>query len=108
MAKREKYGKDIVWVKHDRKTFSKAQRLFIFERDGYKCQLCGKDLSGLPKERVLDHKIPLSQLGSNRLTNIWLLCAGCDRNKKSEILPCVIKERLAELHSKIKTAKYPR
>jgi 5-methylcytosine-specific restriction endonuclease McrA len=100
MAKREKHGKDVVWVKHDRKQFSKSERLFIFKRDGYKCQLCGKDSTALLNERVLDHKIPLSQLGSNRLTNIWLLCDECDKNKKSEILSCVLKERLAELQSK--------
>jgi 5-methylcytosine-specific restriction endonuclease McrA len=105
MARREKIGKDIVWIKHKRKTFRKVTRRFIFERDNYTCQLCGKDLSLLPNDRILDHKLPLSQLGSNRLSNIWLLCNDCDKNKKSEILPCVLKERLEELQRTIRSKK---
>ena len=62
-----------------------------------------KDLTELPTERILDHKIPLSQLGSNKLTNIWLLCSDCDKNKKSEILPCAIDARLKELQNGRKT-----
>lgn len=99
MARKEKYGKSEVWIKHKRKSFSKDERLFVFKRDNYTCQLCGKDLTELPTERILDHKIPLSQLGSNKLTNIWLLCSGCDKNKKSEVLPCAIEARLKELQN---------
>ena len=103
MARKEKYGKSEVLVKHKRKSFSKEERLFIFNRDNYTCQLCKKDLTELPTERILDHKIPLSQLGSNKLTNIWLLCSDCDKNKKSEILPCAIDARLKELQNGRKT-----
>jgi 5-methylcytosine-specific restriction endonuclease McrA len=106
MAKKQRYGKTIVWVNHKRKTFSKAQRLSIFERDNYKCQLCDKDLSNLPNDRIIDHKIPLSKLGSNRIENLWLLCGDCDKNKKSEILPCVVRERLNELLKRTKSKKY--
>lgn len=99
MARKEKYGKAEVWIKHKRKTFSKEERLFIFKRDNYTCRLCRKDLSELPTERILDHKIPLSQLGSNKLTNIWLLCSDCDKDKKSEVLPCAIEAQLKELQN---------
>lgn len=99
MARKLKFGRDTMWVKHKRKTFSKSEREFVFRRDNYTCQICGKDLSELPKERVLDHKIPLSQLGSNEMKNIWLLCNNCDKNKKSDILPELIKERLNELQN---------
>ena len=99
MARKLKFGRDTMWIKHKRKTFSKTEREFIFQRDNYTCQLCGKDLSELPNERVLDHKIPLSQLGSNKMKNIWLLCDDCDKNKRSDILLELIKERLNELQN---------
>lgn len=99
MARKLKFGRDTMWVKHKRKTFLKSEREFVFRRDNYTCQICGKDLSELPQERVLDHKIPLSQLGSNKMKNIWLLCNNCDKNKKSDILPELIKERLNELQN---------
>jgi 5-methylcytosine-specific restriction endonuclease McrA len=102
MAKRLKYGRDIVWVNHKRKKFSKSEREFIFKRDNFTCQLCEKDLYLHPNKRVLDHKIPLSQFGTNDLTNIWLLCDDCDMKKKSEILPSVIKDRILELQHKTK------
>lgn len=99
MARKLKFGRDTKWIKHKRKLFSKAEREYIFKRDNYTCQLCGKDLYELSHERVLDHKIPLSQFGSNEMKNIWLLCNDCDKNKKSDILPKLIKERLNELQN---------
>lgn len=97
MTKKLKFGRDTKWINHKRKTFSKSEREYVFKRDNYTCQLCGKDLHELPRERILDHKIPLSQLGSNKMENIWLLCNDCDKNKKSDILPELIKERLNKL-----------
>lgn len=97
MSKKLKYGREIVWIKHKRKRFSKTECEYIFKRDGYKCQMCSKDLKDKPQERVLDHKIPLSQLGSNKLKNIWLLCLQCDEIKKSDILPEILSERINEL-----------
>lgn len=97
MARKHPHGRPVQWVKHERKKFSKEEREIIFIRDNYTCQLCGKDLTELPQERVLDHKVPLAQLGSNKFTNIWLLCDPCDKTKKATILPCVVRERLAQL-----------
>lgn len=100
MARKKKQFPEVVQVKHDRKKFKKHERQEIFERDNFTCQLCKKDLSELPTERVLDHRIPLSQFGTNALSNIWLLCMKCDREKKSTVIPMAIKMRIEELEEK--------
>lgn len=49
----------------------------IFHRDKGKCQVCGKDLSGLlflGEEVHYDHVIPLNLGGTNDPTNFQLLC----------------------------------
>jgi len=49
----------------------------IFHRDKGKCQICGKDLSGLlflGEEVHYDHVIPLNLGGTNDPTNFQLLC----------------------------------
>lgn len=73
--------------KNKRIKFSKEFRLKIFERDNYECQLCSpkKNLINLPKERIIDHKIPLSKGGTNDESNLWLVCRECDRIKKNKI-----------------------
>jgi len=102
MAKKLRHGRPVVWINHNRKKLSKQQRERIFIRDHYTCQLCKKDLSDLPGERVVDHKIPLSQFGSNKNNNLWLLCLKCDKEKKSEILPVVLESYIFELKKRIK------
>lgn len=93
-------------VKHERVTFHPRIRNLIFRRDKFKCQLCDKDLKELPKERVLDHKIPLSKFGTNDLSNIWLLCNTCDKQKGSELIPVAVEShitnRIQELKDKYK------
>lgn len=49
----------------------------IFHRDKGKCQVCGKDLSGLMflgEEVHYDHVIPLNLGGTNDPTNFQLMC----------------------------------
>lgn len=88
-----------------RKKFTKEERQKIFERDNYTCQnkKCNKNLFFLPRERVLDHKIPLSKGGNNSIENMWLLCDECDKVKKNRVIPELAKEyvnqRIAYLES---------
>jgi 5-methylcytosine-specific restriction endonuclease McrA len=49
----------------------------IFERDGYRCQICGGD-SG-PFE--IDHVLPLARGGTNDLDNLQTTCFSCNRSK---------------------------
>ena len=70
-----------------RRTFKQSERLLIYQRDKYKCQLCGKDLTDIPNDRIIDHKVPLKLGGSNKFKNVWLLCYECDNNKSDKLIP---------------------
>jgi hypothetical protein len=63
----------------NRKSISPKIRLLILERDGYKCQLCGK--TGKETQLEVDHKIPVSRGGKDSLDNLWTLCFDCNRGK---------------------------
>lgn len=56
-------------------------RSIVWERDGHACVYCGatKALSG-------DHIVPLSQGGSNALTNLATACRPCNLSKASSTL----------------------
>jgi hypothetical protein len=63
----------------------------IFYRDKGRCQLCGKDLTGLisptyPCSIHIDHMIPLSQGGSNDPINFQLTCKQCNTSKGAQLL----------------------
>ena len=61
-------------------------RQAVFFRDRGQCMLCRRDLTGLLAfggENVgnYDHIVPLAKGGQNDLTNIQLLCEGCNLGK---------------------------
>lgn len=60
-------------------TFSPEIREFAFARDGYRCQSCGQLATA--KTLELDHIEPLSQGGTNDLSNLQTLCRRCNRRK---------------------------
>ena len=59
----------------------------VFERDGWRCQLCGKmtlrSKRGLPHPRApeLDHIIPLAQGGEHSYRNVQCACRACNGAK---------------------------
>ena len=58
----------------------------IFERDGYRCQLCGiktryYKTKSHPNSPELDHIIPLSLGGEHSRLNTQCLCSHCNRVK---------------------------
>ena len=55
----------------------KKIRLFIIKRDGNKCLKCKSDL-----KLQLDHIIPISKGGQNRLSNLQTLCNSCNSKKR--------------------------
>ena len=56
---------------------------FLFARDSYRCQYCGRGTADLrPRESLTrDHLIPLSRGGTNDWTNVVTACSPCNTRK---------------------------
>lgn len=57
---------------------------FLIWRDGSTCRFCQCALNRTiddPRQLTLDHWVPKSQGGSNRVRNLVLACATCNRRK---------------------------
>ena len=57
-------------------TSGPAIRKKVFKRDGRKCVKCGTS-----KNLTLDHIIPVSKNGKNKLENMQVLCRSCNSSK---------------------------
>ena len=55
-------------------------RKYVFERDYYQCQSCGK--TQLETQLTIDHIIPLARGGQNDISNLQTLCHPCNQQKK--------------------------
>lgn len=55
-------------------------RLDVFERDDYKCQMCGRTVEDGIKLHI-DHIVPFSKGGSNDMDNLQVLCHECNLAK---------------------------
>lgn len=55
-------------------------RKYVFQRDRCQCQSCGKTQEKTNLE--IDHIIPLSNGGSNDISNLQTLCRRCNQRKK--------------------------
>ncbi|MDB9372941.1 HNH endonuclease [Nodularia sphaerocarpa] len=60
-------------------------RKYVFERDKYQCQSCGK--TKLETNLTIDHIIPLARGGQNDLSNLHTLCFICNRQKTDNLDP---------------------
>ncbi|MFF6803535.1 HNH endonuclease [Streptomyces sp. NPDC012616] len=73
-----------------RTTIPMWARRAIFFRDRGLCTECKKDISGLlnpfSKENY-DHIVPLAEGGLNDVTNLQLLCEGCNNEKSARLEP---------------------
>ena len=61
---------------------------FLFARDGYRCQYCGKHKTHLRGREFLtrDHILPVSKGGDNTWQNVVTACSPCN-NRKGNHLP---------------------
>ncbi|WP_319805247.1 HNH endonuclease [Microbacterium sp. YJN-G] len=69
---------------------SRGWRLFIYDRDGWRCQLCGGPVDMVaettdPSAPTLDHIVPRSRGGSDDPDNLRLAHRGCNARRQSAI-----------------------
>ena len=60
---------------------------FLFARDDYQCQYCGRTANELkPRESLTrDHLIPMSRGGTNEWTNVVTACSSCNTRKANRM-----------------------
>lgn len=86
---RHNIGNARVWLPRE-------TRIAVFQRDRYKCQLCGACVNsyrgGKRLKFVVDHIIPLSRGGHpTALDNLQVLCYDCNDSKRAKVMegsPC--------------------
>jgi 5-methylcytosine-specific restriction endonuclease McrA len=61
---------------------------FLFARDHYRCQYCGRTNAELKPRQSLtrDHVVPISRGGNNEWTNVVTACSPCN-TRKANLLP---------------------
>ena len=61
---------------------------FLFARDGYRCQYCGRAGDTLrPRESLTrDHVVPISRGGLNVWTNVVTACSSCNTRKANHLV----------------------
>ncbi len=62
----------------------RENRTLIFERDGYQCEYCRKQLTRFTA--TLDHITPVSQGGGNEYDNVITACRECNSRKTGKAL----------------------
>ena len=68
----------------ERGKVSNKMRFAIYERDGYRCRMCGRRYSqGLE----IDHIIPIAKGGKSTYENLQTLCRSCNKKKGTDIIP---------------------
>ncbi|MEG4043758.1 HNH endonuclease [Microcoleus sp. Pol17_C1] len=60
-------------------------RKYVFTRNKYQCQSCGK--TKLETQLTIDHIIPLARGGSNDISNLQTLCGTCNQKKTDKLDP---------------------
>lgn len=58
-------------------------RKYVFERDFYRCQSCGK--TNNETNLAVDHIIPLARGGQNDISNLQALCFTCNQRKSDRL-----------------------
>lgn len=81
-------------IKEKRKSFNTKERIFIYNRNKGKCAICGEFVPF--DEFTVDHIIPLSKGGTNKLNNLQCTCKTCNLVKQ-DILPKDLMDKLTQI-----------
>lgn len=67
-----------------------AKRAAIYERDGWVCQICRRDVSGGQRatKAQCDHKVPAERGGRPVAENLQTLCVTCNLKKRQACAGC--------------------
>ena len=68
----------------------RENRAKVYERDGYKCRYCTKQLTRFMV--TLDHVKPVAERGDNSLENLATACLECNSKKNARLLGDFIAE----------------
>lgn len=88
------------YVHVPRKFRRQVTNTFLFARDGYSCQYCGRHRRELRGREFLtrDHVVPLSRGGGNDWGNVVAACSPCN-NRKGNRLPKEVGMKLKSVPS---------
>ncbi len=78
-------------------------REYLLEKWGRKCVYCEKE--NIPLE--VEHIIPKSNGGSNRISNLTISCRSCNKKKGSQDIKTFLKKKPELLTKILKTSKVP-
>ncbi|HEX9727127.1 MAG TPA: HNH endonuclease [Gemmatimonadales bacterium] len=70
-----------------RKFRRQVTNTFLFARDAYRCQFCGRATAALRNRECLtrDHLVPLSRGGTNDWDNVVTACSTCNTRKGNHL-----------------------
>lgn len=68
----------------ERKPIPKRVRFEVFKRDSFRCQYCGREAPNVLLH--VDHITPVSEGGTNDITNLITSCADCNLGKSNVAL----------------------
>jgi len=78
-------------------------REYLLEKFGRKCVYCGTE--HIPVE--IEHVVPKTRGGTDRVTNLVLSCKDCNRDKGTQSIRAYLKEQPDKLESILKQLKSP-
>jgi len=75
-----------LWMYDERRKLTAGLRFIIFQRDNFKCKLCGASGVESKVRLEVDHIIPISKWGRTEELNLQTICRECNIGKRDQII----------------------
>lgn len=73
--------------KVQRSKITDSVRFKVFQRDNYRCKICGRSPESNSNVTLhVDHIIPVSKGGASDFSNLQTLCSSCNMGKKAKLM----------------------